>query len=383
MQGLYIHIPFCVKKCGYCDFYSEVASEDEMRRFLAALECELQQRAEQFAPLTPQTVFFGGGTPTRLSAENLRELGRIIHRYVDTSHVIEWTSEINPGTLDAAKADALVEMGVNRASFGVQSFNPKYLADLDRAHEAGKVDEALAFARTAGIQNINVDLIFALPGQTIDEWYHDLEQALALNTQHISLYNLTFEDDTPLTARMERGKVEPLDDETAAEMYELTVARCREVGFARYEVSNFARPGFESRHNLLYWRCGDWLGIGPAAHSACGRLRWANVRDHREYAKALLDDGRLPLALDEQNTVDAHSDEFLMMGLRLAEGVRDDDFRRRFGAGIEERYDAKLHELAKLGLVSWNDKLLALTDAGFPVLDRIVLELTASASPAA
>ncbi|NUQ36150.1 MAG: radical SAM family heme chaperone HemW, partial [Planctomycetaceae bacterium] len=320
MQGLYIHIPFCVKKCGYCDFYSEVASEDEMRRFLAALECELQQRAEQFAPLTPQTVFFGGGTPTRLSAENLRELGRIIHRYVDTSHVIEWTSEINPGTLDAAKADALVEMGVNRASFGVQSFNPKYLADLDRAHEAGKVDEALAFARTAGIQNINVDLIFALPGQTIDEWYHDLEQALALNTQHISLYNLTFEDDTPLTARMERGKVEPLDDETAAEMYELTVARCREVGFARYEVSNFARPGFESRHNLLYWRCGDWLGIGPAAHSACGRLRWANVRDHREYAKALLDDGRLPLALDELG------------------GLLDEDFV----AGIEGRAFGKL-----------------------------------------
>lgn len=376
MQGLYVHIPFCVRKCGYCDFYSEVGSEAEAQRFLDAVEAELAIRAKEFAPLAPKTVFFGGGTPTKLTAPQLVRLGEILHRHVDLSQVIEWTSEINPGTLDPAKAAALAAMGVNRASFGVQSFSAKYLKVLDRAHEHGKVDEALAFAAAAGISNRSVDLIFALPEQTMAEWQDDLNQAIALGLDHLSLYNLTYEDDTPLTARMARGEVAPLAEELQAVIYEHTIARCAEVGLAQYETSNFARPGKESLHNTLYWRCANWLGIGPSAHSGIAGRRWGNAGDHRVYATKLLDEGVLPIAFAEENDFEAQADEMLMMGLRLRAGVRESDFRERLGFGIADRCGPALDALSAEGLILWDGATLKVSARGVGLLDTIVLELT-------
>ena len=376
MRGLYIHIPFCVKKCGYCDFYSEVGGDAELQLYLDAVEREFEIRAKEFGPLKPETIFFGGGTPTKLSADQLTRLGEIIHRQVDVSSVSEWTSEINPGTLNKDKAQALADMGMNRASIGIQSFNPKWLRELDRTHEEGKAQEALELARDAGINNISVDLMFALPGQTLEEWQDDLEKALALKTQHISLYALTFEDDTPLTMKMQRGEVEPMNADTAAEFYDYTVKRCRQDGFERYEVSNFAKPGLESKHNTLYWECDNWLGIGAAAHSAFGQRRWANGRDYKAYMKALLDEDHLPVAYEEENTIEQYADEILMMGLRLATGVETQAFAEKTGMKITDYCGDSLENLSQLELIQWDGATLRLTDKGFRVLDKVVLELT-------
>lgn len=418
VQGLYIHIPFCVKKCGYCDFYSEVASEAEAQRYLDAIERELTLRlreldetgvfggwsgaarvpgaGEMLQPeggkrFAPGTVFFGGGTPTKLSADQLKRLGEILHAQLDLSQVSEWTSEINPGTLDAAKARALAEMGVNRASFGVQSFDPAWLAKLDRSHEAGKVDEALEHAANAGIARRSIDLMFALPGQTLAEWERDLEQAFACKTDHISLYALMYEDDTPLTQAMQRGEVQPTDPDIEAEFFDLTRQRCAAHGLAHYEVSNFARAGEESLHNTLYWRCGDWLGLGAGAHSATGRTRWANASDHRRFAAHLLDEGNadgvdgelqrtacFPTTLLEHNSPEDFADELLLMGLRLAAGVDAQDYRTRAGISLEDRCGPALSHLSELGLIAWDGKTLKTTDQGLLVLDNVILELTRS-----
>ncbi|MCA8938637.1 MAG: coproporphyrinogen III oxidase, partial [Planctomycetes bacterium] len=222
----------------------------------------------------------------------------------------------------------------------------------------------------------SVDLIFALPKQTMAEWREDLEQAIALGLDHLSLYNLTYEDDTPLTLMMQRGEVEPLPEAVQAEMFEYTIGRCRNAGLHQYEVSNFAKLGRESLHNTLYWRCENWLGIGPSAHSGFDGRRWGNVADHRVYAKRMLDDGTLPVAFEEENDLEAQADEMLLMGLRLRAGVKDIDMRSRLGFGIAERCGPALDELAGQGLVDWDGSVLKASEQGLPLLDAIVLELT-------
>ncbi len=376
VQALYVHIPFCIRKCGYCDFYSEVANDQEMEAFLQALEQELHYYAQKYQNFQPRTIFFGGGTPTKLGAKELQKLGKSIHGLIDLSKLEEWSCEINPGTLDREKAQVLVDMGVNRASFGVQSFNPQHLKELDREHEAGKVQEAFDCASKARIKNISFDLIFGLPTQTLQEWATDLEQALRYKTQHLSLYALTYEEHTPLTRALEAGEITAIDPEREAKMYQHALEKCRDSGFARYEVSNFALPGFESKHNLLYWQCGDWLGIGPSAHSAEGKKRWANISDHRLYTQHWHQKRQPLLALEEENSHEAYGDEILMMGLRTSYGVNAADFLERTGLRLEERCGPVLDELQNQGLLDWNGKSLRATEQGILLLDAIILELT-------
>lgn len=375
-DGLYVHIPFCVRKCGYCDFYSEVASDAEMQRFLLAMERELGGHVERYGRIAPRTVFFGGGTPTKLRADQLEQLGEILHRHIDLSEVVEWTSEINPGTLNADKARALVAMGVNRASFGVQSFDEAQLKVLDRAHEYGKVDEALALAREAGIARINIDMIYALPGQTIATWEHDLEQALARKTQHLSLYTLIFEDDTALTQKWQRGEVQPIDDTLEGELYAWTLERLKSTPYAQYEISNYAQPGEECLHNLLYWEMGDWLGIGPGAHSSLGNQRWGNLADHRAWATSLLEAGSSPELFRDELTPEQVSDDLLLMGLRLNRGVSLQRFEQLCGISLADRCGPALQELVGLDLLELNETHLRATDAGRMVLDEVIVQLT-------
>ncbi|MCC6572829.1 MAG: radical SAM family heme chaperone HemW [Planctomycetes bacterium] len=371
MPSLYVHIPFCVRKCEYCDFYSEAAGERDIDRYLVALECEFTLRYPD--GIAPETVFLGGGTPTRLSAEQLRTLGEIFKRRVDLSRCIEFTCEINPGTLTPEKADALVALGVDRASFGVQSFNPDFLKSLGRIYEVGTPPQAVAMARAAGITRVSMDLMFALPGQNLTQLRDDLHQALSFGTEHLSLYALTYEDDTPLTRDLQSGKVQPCPEELERAMFSTVGDFCAKSGLQRYEVSNFARPGAECRHNLVYWRVGEWAGLGAGAHSMLDHEIIENAADHKAYADAL-EAGKLPFVRREKLTVGRQVETLLLMALRLDEGVEV----ARLDALIGEKFTARaadaLETLTRQGLIECGAHLRC-TDRGLMVLDSVILEI--------
>jgi oxygen-independent coproporphyrinogen-3 oxidase len=377
--SLYIHIPFCVRKCEYCNFYSGVASEAEIDGYLVALEREFVQRFPD--GLAPPTIFMGGGTPTRLSAPQLIRLGEILRRHVDLRDCVEFTSEINPGTLTPAKAAALVNLGVNRASFGVQSFNPKYLEGLGRSYEAGTATAAVEMARAAGIGRISMDLIFAVPGQTVAELNDDLQRALSHNTEHLSFYALTYEDDTPLTRQLQAGEIEPCPEELEREMFAMVGDTCGAYGLPRYEVSNFARPGAECAHNLVYWTGGDWHGVGAGAHGMVQGEITANAADFKYYTQALTE-GRLPVSRREQLPPTGRAETLLLMGLRLTRGVELARFNAFAGATFAALCGEAAAKLQQLGLLEISPTHVRATPEGLMVLDSVILEL-ASAMEAA
>ncbi len=381
MSSLYIHIPFCVRHCEYCDFYSEVASERDIDAYLNALEREFRLR---FADgLAPETIFVGGGTPTRLSADQLRRFGEIIARYTDKSRLHEFTVEINPGTLDAEKVQALAAMGVSRASFGVQSFDESFLKGLGRIHEAGKAAEAVNLVRSAGIERTSIDLIFALPGQSLEQVRSDIARALELGTEHLSFYALTYEDDTPLTRDLIAGRVQPCEEELEREMFSVIGDACANAGLPRYEVSNFARPGAECRHNLVYWTLGDWHGVGAAAHGMIGGEITENAADHRSYTRALLEENRLPVARREQLGPMQRAETYLLMGLRLTRGIELARFKAIAGQSFEGACGEAARVLTRQGLLEVTPSHARCTDEGLLLLDRIVLELANGATSGA
>ena len=374
MTSLYIHIPFCVRKCEYCDFYSGVATEQDIDRYIDALEHELRLKFPQ--GFKPDTVFMGGGTPTRLSARQLLRLADVLRKRVDLSDCAEFTSEINPGTLTPDKAAALVRMGVDRASFGVQSFDTHFLKALGRAYEAGTATQAVEMAREAGIERVSMDLMFALPGQTLDDLRGDLEKALAHGTEHLSLYALTFEDDTPLTRQLLNGEVQPCDVELEREMFNLVGETCAANGLQRYEVSNFAKPGAECRHNVVYWTLGDWHGVGAGAHGMIGGNITRNAADYHAYTRALLQENRLPEVQTEQLTPMARAETLLLMGMRLTQGVELGRFKQFAGVDFATICGEAASRLQQQGLIELTPAHVRATDEGLLVLDNLILELT-------
>ncbi|MEE9311764.1 MAG: radical SAM family heme chaperone HemW [Planctomycetota bacterium] len=374
--SLYIHIPFCVRKCEYCDFYSGVATDSDIELYLKALKQEMLARLP--ANFAPRTVFMGGGTPTRLSAAQLKTLGEMLNETLDMSSCLEFTSEINPGTLTADKAAALRAMGVDRASLGVQSFSDKYLKGLGRLYESGTVDDAIGFIRQAGIKRLSMDLIFALPTQTLDELRTDLDKALSYGTEHLSLYALTYEDDTPLTRQLERGEVEPCDEELEREMFTLIGQACSEHGLQRYEVSNFAKPDAECAHNLVYWRGGDWYGVGAGAHGMIDGEVTRNAGDFSAYSADIgnieANQTSLVSPFTEQLSGMQRAEALLLMGLRLTEGVNLNQFRQLAGRPLTELCAKPAAELTQLGLIEFTDTHVRASSEGLLVLDRVILE---------
>lgn len=372
MSALYVHVPFCVRKCEYCDFYSEAAGERDIERYLDALEREFRLRHES---LSPRTLFVGGGTPTRLSAAQLTRLGQTLRRHVDFARLSEFTVEINPGTLDERKAASLADMGVTRASFGVQSFDAGFLKQLGRVYEVGKAESAVGLARGAGIARISMDLMFALPGQTLEQLREDLRRALALGSEHLSLYALTYEDDTPLTLALQRGEIEPCPEELEREMFSLAGQTCAASGLQRYEVSNFARPGAECAHNLAYWRQDNWRGYGAGAHGMVEGEITENAADHAAYARCLLEENRLPIVRRERLSPAQRAETLLLMGLRLSEGVESAKFERLSGSPLSAVCVESSRALARRGLLELGETHVRCTDEGLLVLDRVILEL--------
>jgi oxygen-independent coproporphyrinogen-3 oxidase len=352
MSGLYIHIPFCERKCSYCAFYSFPKPWKNEEKFFQALENELMNLPPDFAP---ETIFIGGGTPTAPDFQTLERFFPNLQKF----HPKEFSCEVNPGTVDADKLALLQRSGVNRLSIGVQSFDSRCLETLGRIHSAEEAETAFWLARAAGFENISLDLIFGVPGQTMEMVESDLDRALALGPEHIAIYNLMYEDETPLT----KSSPVRLDDDVEREMYDRIRTQLKAAGFDHYEISNFAKPGFECRHNLLYWSGGEYIGCGPAAHSHWKGVRWANVSDLVDYCA-----NGPRREFEETLDPEAKERETLVMGLRLVKGIE-------LCSNVWKKQQVAMQWLEKEGLLVIDGRHVRLAEGALFVSDSVFAEL--------
>lgn len=368
--GLYIHVPFCQQKCEYCDFYS-ITRLEQMEEFVEALLLEITLRAAEFREQVFQTVFFGGGTPSLLSQEQLERIWRALHVHFQIDPGGEFSIESNPGTLTREKLAHFRSLGFNRLSMGVQSFNPAELRFLGRIHSVAEVQENFYNARLAGFRNINLDLMTAFPGLTAESFRYSLEQALALTPEHLSCYTLIFEPGTVFYKKMQNGELNPLSEDEEAAYYELAREVLEAHGYCQYEISNFARGReYFCRHNLVYWEHRPYLGLGPSAHSFYGNVRQANKRSLTVYIKSL-QKGQLPLDFQEELSPEQLMFEYTFLSLRLRQGLDTGAFRQRFGLDFQEKYRSALRRLAENELVEWRDQRLRLSAKGWLVADTV------------
>jgi len=321
IRHLYVHIPFCARICPYCAFYKDLLDRLQTGRFCEALLRELEQLVAAHE-VFPSTIYFGGGTPTALNIAQLELLLRGFHERLELSRLVEWTMEANPGSVSPRKASLLKKFAVNRISLGVQSWDDELLKLLGRDHNARQAEESFWVLRAAGFTNINVDLMFGLPGQTTEQWRSTLEKTIALRPEHISAYCLTYEEDTEFFLRQSRGELKASPD-ADADFFEMTMSILEDAGYEQYEISNYARPGFESVHNRAYWSGEDYLGIGPSAFSTVGLQRWQNVPNYREYI-ARLTSGRSAIGSTENLTPEMKRTEKIALSLRTRDGVPAD-----------------------------------------------------------
>jgi oxygen-independent coproporphyrinogen-3 oxidase len=362
--ALYLHVPFCAVRCHYCDFNTYAGLDNLFEDYADALveEIRLAGAARRRPPV--RTVFIGGGTPTVLPAPLLASILTACRASFDVAPDAEITSEANPGTADAATFAALRDMGVNRLSMGVQSLDDAELKWLGRIHSAAEAEDAFAAARRAGFDNVNLDFMFGLPGQAEATWRQTLERAVALAPEHISLYSLTVEHGTPLYDAVRRGVQPSPEDDLAADFYLLACDRLTRAGYAQYEISNWSRPGFQCRHNLIYWRHEPYLGFGPGAHSYAGDRRWWNVRPVPQYIQRLRA-GQSPERDGETIDERLAMGETMMLGLRLvAEGVEFGRFRSAFGRSLDEVFGDEIRVLQARGLLETVDGRVRLTAEG-------------------
>jgi oxygen-independent coproporphyrinogen III oxidase len=359
IRHIYVHIPFCARICPYCAFYKDLLDRSQTRRFCEALLQDLDQQYATFA-LSPKTIYFGGGTPTALTTSQLEFLLGGFHRRLDPSSLAECTIEANPGSVSARKAALLRKLGMTRVSLGVQSWDDELLKVLGREHNSHQAEESFHILRTAGFANISVDLMFGLPGQTIEQWKFTLEKTIALQPGHISAYCLTYEQDTEFFMRHARGELRQNTDADAA-FFEMAMSILEEAGYEQYEISNYARPGFKSVHNQAYWLGKDFLGVGPSAFSTVGMQRWQNVCDYRGYADRVLS-GRSPRGFSENLTNEMKRLERIALSLRMREGIAGSELKH-FGRETEE--------LISLGLLRKSNGNFLLTRKGRNLADSI------------
>ncbi len=395
--SLYIHVPFCFHKCHYCDFYSIVDTRDRQEPFTDRLVRELVALAPHAArPLS--TIFVGGGTPSLLRPDLWRRILSSLADHYDLSTIRsargldgpaleqnagEFTVECNPETVTDELMSILAEGGVTRVSMGAQSFQPHHLKTLERWHDPASVPRAMDLAARAGIRRRSIDLIFAIPGQTLAEWEADLRAALDLGTEHLSCYALTYEPNTAMTARLKRGEFKPAPEESEAEMFEATISILRDAGLHRYEVSNFARPGAQCRHNLAYWRQSDWLAAGPSASGHVAGARWKNSPRLDDYLS--FSDGGLARIIDHEPPEPRRNlSERIITGLRLAEGIELAPIES-LAAALDDRSLPRLHAAIarqrSLGALTTNGSRIVLTEAGFLVADAAILDLVGAIDP--
>jgi oxygen-independent coproporphyrinogen III oxidase len=352
---LYVHIPFCPKVCPYCSFYKETSDRNKTGRFLDAVLSEAERHARK---LKPRTIFFGGGTPTALSTSQLRYLISGLAERIEMSDLKEFTVEMNPATVSGEKARMLRELGVNRVSMGVQSWDDRLLATLGRVHTSRQARRSYEILREAGFDNVNLDLIFGVPGQSREQWGATLQETVALEPDHVSAYCLTYEEDTEYFVRMSRSEYVP-NESLDADFFEMAMNILEGTGFSHYEISNYSRPGRECRHNLAYWLGADFLGLGPSAFSTVADNRWKNVSDTSRYIAALESEED---SADFRETLsdDTRQSERIAFSLRTNRGVEQGSIPRN-----------KAEEFAALGLLVLNDDRWRLTRKGRLLADTV------------
>jgi oxygen-independent coproporphyrinogen-3 oxidase len=389
--SLYVHIPFCALKCSYCDFNSYAGIDDLMRPFVDALIAEFRLWAPIVKGSHVPTMFLGGGTPSLLPLPEVERIMSALKGSFAIDPNAEVSFEANPGTVDLDYLRGLVTMGVNRLSFGVQSFHDDELTTLDRIHSAEEARQGYRWAREAGFERINLDLVYGLPKQLLDRWQATLEEAIGLAPEHLSLYALTVEDGTKLAYDTDRGHVAEPDPDAQADMYEGAMERLPDADFRQYEISNWSRPGEECRHNLVYWHNGEWLGLGPGAHSHWGGFRFSDVYSPKQYIDRLAGDSAGKIdphttaakVLDGMPQVavkDAQSPETAMadtaiLALRLNEGLDLAAFASRFGHEFEDTYEAPLRELAEHNLLERSNGRMRLTQRGRLLANEVFVRL--------
>lgn len=370
-SGLYVHIPFCKTKCPYCDFYS-VTDDTLISAYLAALEAEARLYRDRFPAF--DSLFLGGGTPSLLTSAQLAALTTSLRRTFSFAPDSEITIEANPDDLTADKLALFRDLGINRLSLGVQSFNEGELCFLGRRHTAAQTEQALSLIRAAGFTNLGLDLMYGLPGQTLEGWTETLEKALSFAPEHLSCYQLTLTPETPMGQRLAEGQLTPLDEETQREFFLLTADLLTARGYLHYEVANFARQGPQAgslchyccRHNLKYWNRTPYLGLGPGAHSFLARRRWWNFSSVEKYCAAL-SAGAAPVAGEETLTPEQIRLETLALGFRTCEGVSLAIIREQPGG------DAMVAALTQAGLVRVDHDRVIATASGLVVADRLPL----------
>jgi oxygen-independent coproporphyrinogen-3 oxidase len=377
--ALYVHIPFCTAKCSYCDFNSYAGQESLMRPYAEAVASEAALWAKHVAVRSIGTVFFGGGTPSLLPLAEMSIIVEAVRRRFSIERPAEISLEANPGTVDLQHLRGLRDLGFNRISFGVQSFHDDELLDIERIHTGDEAEQAYCWARAAGFENVNLDLIFGLIGQTMPQWRENVERALSLSPEHLSLYALTLEEGTALTRDVGRGRRLAPDPDLQADMYEWSRTRLAEAGYRRYEISNWARPGRECRHNLAYWRNREWLGLGAGAHSHLFGERFANAATPSRYIslvgqasshRGVATDGPDAVILEDMKQVTFRDpgtpvremSETVMLALRLREGLSLEEFQMRYGVPFDTVFGAAARETAALGLTEIVDGRLRLRD---------------------
>jgi oxygen-independent coproporphyrinogen-3 oxidase len=379
--GIYLHIPFCRSRCSYCDFATGMYESDLAERYVRALIREIEGWTEVQSPLPVDTVYFGGGTPSLLAPAQLARILKAVRDGFEVRDGAEITLELNPGdggASAAARLETILEfrrLGINRASFGAQTFDDRELKQLGRTHSADDITSTFHHLREGGFKNINFDLIAGLPGQTMPRWQSNLAAALKLQPEHLSLYLLDVHEGTPLADQIRKGMRPTPDDDLAAEMYETMIDEVTTAGYEHYEISNFCRRGFESRHNTKYWSGDPYYGFGCSAHSYDGRaLRWSNERDVSAYVD-LVDANKSPVIertdLDQE---DARS-ESIFLGLRLMRGLNLENYRAQFGADLLNENDADLRRLSDAGLIEIDEGRLRLTRRGARLSNEVFAAL--------
>ena len=363
MRGLYIHIPFCIKKCKYCDFTSFTECEGIFDEYVKKICMEMQEyRGEEI-----NTIFIGGGTPSLLSIDELKKMIECINNTFVLKENAEFTIETNPKTLTHEKLSAIRELGVNRISIGVQSFNDEELKKIGRIHDAGDAEDAIIMAKEAGFSNINIDLMFSLPGQTLESFKNNLNKTINLGITHISCYSLILEEGTPLFEEYEKNMLNLPDEETDRAIYQFTCEELKKNGYEQYEISNFSKKGYECKHNLKYWDCDEYIGIGVAAHSYYKGVRFFNTNsldiymqeNKREY---------------EELTIDDKIKEFVIMGFRKTKGISKKEFFERFKKEFSDVYSEQTEKFKNIGLLEESEEFICLTEEGINVSNSVLCE---------
>ena len=371
-SSVYIHIPFCATKCYYCAFNTYTFHKEQAKAYLQALRTEMELYVSETDPL--QTIFIGGGTPSILSANALSQLLTDIHQHFRITPDAEITVECNPGTVDIEKLRVMQDNGVNRLSFGLQAMQDETLKQLGRIHTVAEFLESYHLAREGGFENINIDLIFALPDQTIDAWHHTLNQVISLEPTHISAYNLVMEETTPFYEWWQAGELHLPSEDTEADMFQYTIETLTTHGYTHYEICNFARPNREALHNLVYWNNQSCIGLGAGASGYVNGVRYSNIRGIAPYIDKLAERTK-PIADRERLTGDTEKAETLMLALRKREGISLDVYQNRFGEQIEVAFGSILKKWMDLGLLERTATHLRLTARGLFLANEVFVEL--------